>query len=115
MILEKDKDTFLCFNLEQSRRIAKQLAWSQYCDSISKVAEVKLNQVQRLTDLKDTAIFILRQKVILKNRALEKSDEIIARQEVNIRGLSKQLRSVKVQRVLLVLCSILLAANLAVK
>ena len=109
------KDTFFCFNLEQSRRIAKELVNGRYCDSISHATEVKLVQMEMLTNLKDTTILVLKQKITGQDFALRKSDELIHEQDLSIRGLSRQLKSTKVQRVILIICSSLLATGLAIK
>lgn len=108
-------DTFLCFNLSQSRQLAKELVKSRYCDSINAANEVKVGQLCQLSHVKDSTIQFLREQVTLQDCALEKSDQLIRQQDRSIANLTLNLKGTRRQRTVLVVCSILLAVSLVLK
>ncbi len=108
-------DTFLCFNLAQSRLLAKELLRGRYCDSIASANEKKIGQLCDLSQVKDSTIHFLKQQVTVQDCALEKSDQIIQQQDQKITVLSLQLKGTRRQRTVLIVCSVLLAVSLALK
>ena len=108
-------DTFLCFNLVQSRLLAKELVKSRYCDSINAACEVKIGQLCQLSQLKDSTISLLKEQVMVQDCALEKSDQIILHQEQSLNDLSRYLKTARRQRTVLLVCSVLLAVSLILR
>ncbi len=108
-------DTFLCFNLVQSRLLAKELVKSQYCDSINSANEIKIGQLCQLSQVKDSTIHFLKEQVTVQDCALEKSDQLIRQQDKSINKLTLGLKGTRRQRTVLIVCSVLLALSLVLK
>lgn len=108
-------DTFLCFNLTQSRLLAKELVKSQYCDSINSANEIKIGQLCHLSQVKDSTIHFLKEQISVQDCALEKSDQLIGQQDKSINKLNLSLKGTRRQRTVLIVCSVLLALSLVLK
>ncbi len=108
-------DTFLCFNLAQSRELAKELLRGRYCDSLNSANEAKIALQSQLSEVKDTTINFLRQQVSVQGNALEKSGQIISQQGEDLNTAKLQIKSARRQRTVLIVCSLILLTSLVLK
>lgn len=72
------KDTFFCFNLVQSREIAKQIEEKIYCDSINTGLETEIALLNAQTCNRDSTILLLQLEGINHNLIISNQEGIIA-------------------------------------
>lgn len=89
---------YFCFDIQQSRFIAKRLEFSSFQDSLIDTLKLRSFKWRQLVQKKDTIIFKLESKV--KNLSLVQENDELQMQELNliIKRQNKQIKRGKLER-----------------
>lgn len=96
-----DGDTSFCFTIEQSKIIAKHLTNSVYCDTLLSETEKQKQLLEQTISSKDNIIGKLENKVENQESIIANNEKIEQNLKEIITQKDKQIRKLKVHRIIL--------------
>lgn len=111
----ENKDTLVCFTINQSRSIANYITDGLACDSVNVEQERLISTMGKEISLKDSAFYYSMQRNFALQEQLNNTQQITAELNASVARYKKRFTALIVQRAALVICSVALSTALIIK
>jgi hypothetical protein len=108
LILNKSKDTTICFSLKESKYLLAQCYKVQKCDTVNTILEKEIEYKKQIIQEHDTIIKVSHKIIVNQNEIIRlKQNEVDALNVINL-GLKDQLKKQKTYKRLAIITGVVL-------
>lgn len=94
----ENKDTLFCFNIQQSKVIAKHLENSRYCDSVLVQTENQVELLNQLQAVNDTSLLIMKMKTENQQAMIVNQEAVVGDLNLKLEQTEKKFKSERWQK-----------------